>query len=310
MVEAQLRRRGIRDERVLRAMREIPREEFVPAELRVLAYRDEPVHIGYGQTISQPYMTALMAEVLELEGHETVLEVGSGSGYAAAVLGALADRVITVEIVPGLVGIARANLRRTRRDRNVTVVQGDGSIGHPPGAPYDAISVAAGAPEAPPQLVDQLNEAVTTSRSFGSPGNAAAASNGASPRSAGSSRCAAERAGIDAAAGRQGPPENRAQHHRWVAAGARRTAGRQSGDPVCDPRRDSPRARRQRQGQGAGDRAHAERLESYRVERGRPAGAVRQHRLAQGTGRGGVRAGRGYTFSMTFSSPASEVSVE
>jgi protein-L-isoaspartate(D-aspartate) O-methyltransferase len=158
MVEAQLRRRGIRDERVLRAMREIPREEFVPAELRVLAYRDEPVHIGYGQTISQPYMTALMAEVLELEGHETVLEVGSGSGYAAAVLGALADRVITVEIVPGLVGIARANLRRTRRDRNVTVVQGDGSIGHPPGAPYDAISVAAGAPEAPPQLVDQLND--------------------------------------------------------------------------------------------------------------------------------------------------------
>src|SRR3954468_21664370 len=123
MVEAQLRKRGIGDERVLRAMREIPREEFVPAELRVLAYRDDPVQIGYGQTISQPYMTALMAQVLELTGTETVLEVGSGCGYAAAVLGALAARVISVEIIPGLVGVARANLRRTRRDGNVTIVQ-------------------------------------------------------------------------------------------------------------------------------------------------------------------------------------------
>jgi len=158
MVEAQLRRRGIRDERVLRAMREIPREEFVPAELRVLAYRDEPIHIGYGQTISQPYMTALMAEVLELEGTETVLEVGSGCGYAAAVLGALATRVVTVEILPGLVGVARANLRRTGRDWNVAVVQGDGSVGYPEGAPYDAISVAAGAPEVPPQLLQQLSD--------------------------------------------------------------------------------------------------------------------------------------------------------
>jgi protein-L-isoaspartate(D-aspartate) O-methyltransferase len=157
MVDAQLRRRGIRDERVLRAMRQIPREEFVPAELRVLSYRDEPIHIGYGQTISQPYMTALMAEVLELDGTETVLEVGSGCGYAAAVLGTLAARVVTVEIIPGLAGAARANLRRTGRDWNVTVVQGDGSAGYPEGAPYDAISVAAGAPELPPQLLDQLS---------------------------------------------------------------------------------------------------------------------------------------------------------
>ena len=156
MVETQLRRRGIHDERVLCAMREIPREEFVPAEQRVLAYRDEPVHIGFGQTISQPYMTALMAEVLELEGTETVLEVGSGCGYAAAVLGALAARVVTVEIIPGLVQMARGNLRRTRRDGNITVVQGDGSAGYPEGAPYDAISVAAGAPELPAPLVDQL----------------------------------------------------------------------------------------------------------------------------------------------------------
>ena len=90
MVETQLRKRGIRDERVLQAMREIPREEFVPPEMRVLAYRDDPIQIGFGQTISQPYMTALMAEVLELRGDETVLEVGTGCGYAAAVLGALA----------------------------------------------------------------------------------------------------------------------------------------------------------------------------------------------------------------------------
>jgi len=158
MVEAQLRKRGIRDERVLRAMLEIPREEFVPRELRVLSYRDDPVQIGYGQTISQPYMTALMAEVLELTGTETVLEVGSGCGYAAAVLGTLASRVISVEIIPGLVELARGNLRRTRRDGNVIVVQGDGSMGYREGAPYDAISVAAGAPDVPASLIEQLND--------------------------------------------------------------------------------------------------------------------------------------------------------
>jgi len=156
MVEKQLRRRDIRDERVLHAMREIPREQFVPPELRIFAYRDEPVHIGYGQTISQPYMTALMAQELALRGDETVLEVGSGCGYAAAVLGALAARVITIEIVPGLVELARANLRRTLRDANVVVVQGDGSMGYADAAPYDAISVAAGAPETPQSLLDQL----------------------------------------------------------------------------------------------------------------------------------------------------------
>ena len=158
MVETQLRRRGIRDKRVLRAMQEIPREEFVPAELRVMSHRDEPLHIGYGQTISQPYMTALMAEVLELDGTETVLEVGSGCGYAAAVLGALAARVVTVEIVPGLVHMARSNLRRAMRDGNVTVAQGDGSVGYPESAPFDAISVAAGAPEVPMALIEQLSD--------------------------------------------------------------------------------------------------------------------------------------------------------
>src|SRR5215831_8739191 len=110
MVERQLRRRGIRDERVLRAMGQIPREDFVPTESRFMAYRDDPIHIGYGQTISQPYMTALMAECLALTGVETVLEVGSGCGYAAAVLGELAARIVSVEIVPGLVQMARTNL--------------------------------------------------------------------------------------------------------------------------------------------------------------------------------------------------------
>ena len=116
MVEMQLRRRGIHDEGVLRAMLEIPREEFVPAESRVMAYQDEPIHIGHGQTVSQPYMTALMAESLELTGAETVLEVGAGSGYAAAVLGAVAARVVTVEIIPALAQLALENLRRTGRD--------------------------------------------------------------------------------------------------------------------------------------------------------------------------------------------------
>src|SRR5689334_15764827 len=157
MVEKQLRRRGIHDPRVLQAMLEIPREEFVP-EFRLMAYQDAATPIGYGQTISQPYMTALMAQVLELRGDETVLEVGSGCGYAAAVLGAVAARVISVEIVPGLAALARANLRRTGRDVNVTIVDGDGSLGYPPGAPYDAISVAAGAPDVPQGLLDQLND--------------------------------------------------------------------------------------------------------------------------------------------------------
>jgi protein-L-isoaspartate(D-aspartate) O-methyltransferase len=158
MVEVQLRRRNIRDERVLRAIEEIPREEFVPADVRLFACQDDPIDIGYRQTISQPYMTALMAECLELEGTETVLEVGAGSGYAAAVLGALASRVITVEIIPGLAQLARENLRKTGRDRNVTVVLADGSVGYPELAPYDAISVAAGAPDIPIALLEQLKD--------------------------------------------------------------------------------------------------------------------------------------------------------
>ena len=158
MVETQLRRRGIQDPRVLRAMGEIPREEFVPPDLQHLAYQDDPIQIGYGQTISQPYMTALMAEVLELTGKETVLEVGTGSGYAAAVLGALAAQVVTIELIPALAASARKNLARAGRDQNVLVVCGDGSLGDPQLAPYDAISVAAGAPDVPHALLEQLND--------------------------------------------------------------------------------------------------------------------------------------------------------
>ena len=156
MVQTQLRRRGISDERVLAAMREIPREEFVPVDSRIVAYVDGPVDIGEGQTISQPYMTALMAQLLALEGTETVLEVGTGCGYAAAVLGKLAARVITAEILPGLAARARENLRRTGRDGNVAVIDGDGSLGYAALAPYDAISVAAGAPEIPGALLGQM----------------------------------------------------------------------------------------------------------------------------------------------------------
>jgi len=156
MVDRQLRKRGIRDPRVLEAMLAIPREEFVPPEFRVSSYQDEPLQIGHGQTISQPYMIALMAEVLELTGTETVLDVGSGSGYHAAVLGALAARVISIEIIPGLARLAEQNLRRTGRGDNITVVCGDGSQGWPEAAPYAGISVAAAAPDIPPPLLDEL----------------------------------------------------------------------------------------------------------------------------------------------------------
>jgi protein-L-isoaspartate(D-aspartate) O-methyltransferase len=158
MVERQLRKRGIRDRRVLAAMGAIPREEFVPLEMRVVSYKDEPVGIGYGQTISQPYMTALMAQELELRGSETVLEIGAGSGYAAAVLGALAERVVAVELVPGLAAMAERNLQKIGRGGNITVVCGDGSQGYPELAPYDGISVAAAAPDVPEGLLEQLAE--------------------------------------------------------------------------------------------------------------------------------------------------------
>ncbi len=158
MVERQLRRRGIRDPRVLSAMLRIPREEFVPAKFRDRAYDDEPLPIGHQQTITQPYMTAEMAELLNLRGTEKVLDVGSGSGYHAAVLGGLARTVISIERIPELADFARANLRRTGLDSNVTVRCGDGSLGIPEESPFDAISVAAGSPDVPPALIEQLGD--------------------------------------------------------------------------------------------------------------------------------------------------------
>jgi protein-L-isoaspartate(D-aspartate) O-methyltransferase len=158
MVDRQLRKRGIRDPRVLDVMLTIPREEFVTHEHRVCSYQDEPLSIGYGQSISQPYMIALMAELLELTGTETVLDVGGGSGYHAAVLGQLAARVISIEIIPALARQAEQNLSRTGLGGNVTVVCGDGSQGWRDAAPYAGISVAAAAPDIPEPLLAQLSD--------------------------------------------------------------------------------------------------------------------------------------------------------
>jgi protein-L-isoaspartate(D-aspartate) O-methyltransferase len=158
MVDRQLRKRGIGDRRVLDAMLAIPREEFVPHEIRVCSYQDEPLQIGYGQSISQPYMIALMVELLRLTGSETVLDVGGGSGYHAAVLGAVAARVISIEIVPALARQAEQNLARTGLGGNITVVRGDGSQGWPDRAPYGGISVAAAAPDIPEPLLAQLGD--------------------------------------------------------------------------------------------------------------------------------------------------------
>jgi protein-L-isoaspartate(D-aspartate) O-methyltransferase len=158
MLEKQLRRRGIRDERVLDAMSRIPREMFVPPEYRTRAYDDAPIPIGCGQTISQPYMTALMSSALELNGTERVLDVGTGSGYHAAVLSFLAGVVYSIEIIPELADLARRNLAEAGLLERVQVVTGDGSQGYLEAAPYDAISVAAGAPEAPSSLLDQLRD--------------------------------------------------------------------------------------------------------------------------------------------------------
>ena len=157
MISRHLRARGIHDPRLLEAVRRIPREQFIAPEWRDAAYRDEPAPIGHGQTISQPYMAAVMVQSLDLEGHENVLDVGSGSGYHAALLAALAARVVSIERIPELADLARLNLERAGVT-NVMVVTGDGSRGYAPAAPYDAISVAAAAPDVPPALYEQLND--------------------------------------------------------------------------------------------------------------------------------------------------------
>jgi protein-L-isoaspartate(D-aspartate) O-methyltransferase len=156
MVERQLRRRGIEDERVLAAMGEVPRERFVPEDVRGQAYRDGALRIGEGQTISQPWIVACMAALLELKGDERVLEVGTGSGYAAAVLSRLCREVVTIERYDSLAAAARQVLGELGYD-NVEVRVGDGTRGAPDRAPYGGISVTATAYEQPPQtLMDQL----------------------------------------------------------------------------------------------------------------------------------------------------------
>jgi protein-L-isoaspartate(D-aspartate) O-methyltransferase len=155
MVARQIRDRGIQSARVLAAMESVPRHLFVPPDQIASAYTDEPLPIGEGQTISQPFMVAAMAEALGLGGEERVLEIGAGSGYQAAVLSLLAREVIAVEAQPSLANSARERVARLGYT-NVRVEQGDGSLGWPSAAPYDAILVTAAAPSVPPPLVEQL----------------------------------------------------------------------------------------------------------------------------------------------------------
>ncbi len=157
MVDEQIERRGIQDDRVLAAMRKVERHCFLPDNLWESAYRDHPLPIGEEQTISQPYIVALMSESLRLVGDERVLEVGTGSGYQTAVLAELAKEVFTVEILPGLAERARSVLE-TLGYRNIHILIGDGRKGWPENALYDAILVAAAPREVPEALLEQLKE--------------------------------------------------------------------------------------------------------------------------------------------------------
>jgi len=157
MIETQIRRRGVSSPRVLEAIAAVPRHEFVPCKFRNDAYADKPLPIGEGQTISQPYMVAAMTEALELTGAEQVLEIGTGSGYQAAVLSLLVRQVITVESHTSLALAAQARLTNLGY-ANVHVHNGDGSAGFLDAAPYDAILVTAAAPEIPRVFASQLRE--------------------------------------------------------------------------------------------------------------------------------------------------------
>ncbi len=155
MVADQIEARGIADPRVLAAMREVPREQLVPEDMRASAYEDRPLPIGHGQTISQPYIVAEMSAQLELSGDERVLEIGTGSGYQAAILGELAREVYTIEIVEPLAERAAEDLERLGYE-NVHVRAGDGYKGWPEEAPFDAIIVTAAPDHVPQPLIDQL----------------------------------------------------------------------------------------------------------------------------------------------------------
>lgn len=157
MVQRQVERRGITTEAVLEAMRQVPRHEFVPQSQASHAYEDRPLPIGYGQTISQPYIVAYMTELVQPDPDGRVLEVGTGSGYQAAVLAEIVDQVYTVEIIPELAATAAQRLDRLGYDA-VTVKQADGYYGWEEHAPYDAIVVTAAAEHVPPPLIEQLKD--------------------------------------------------------------------------------------------------------------------------------------------------------
>lgn len=157
MVEEQIRRRGIRDERVLSVMEDVPRHLFIPKEIRHLAYTDEPLPIGEGQTISQPYIVAEMTAALRLSGTEKVLEIGTGSGYQTAILARLCRELVTIERLSSLSADAQRRLA-TLDIGNVTFLVGDGSLGTPEHAPFDRILSAAASPSVPAPWVSQLSE--------------------------------------------------------------------------------------------------------------------------------------------------------
>lgn len=155
MVRFQIEQRGISDQAVLKAMRTVPRHKLVPQKVVRKAYQDQPLPIGHGQTISQPYIVALMTELLKLDPADTVLEVGTGSGYQAAVLGEIVGTVVTVEIIGPLAEQAKQRLSQLGYD-DITVLHEDGYFGHVAAAPYDAIIVTAAATHIPPPLIAQL----------------------------------------------------------------------------------------------------------------------------------------------------------
>jgi protein-L-isoaspartate(D-aspartate) O-methyltransferase len=160
MVERQISARGIHDRRVLAALEEIPRHLFIPPPYDRAAYEDNPLPIGNGQTISQPYIVALMTDLLHLKVTDTVLEIGTGSGYQAAVLSRLVRRLTTIERISHVASLARKNLNALGIS-NAVVIVGDGTLGYPENAPYDGIIITAATPEVPQPLIEQLAEGGT-----------------------------------------------------------------------------------------------------------------------------------------------------
>jgi len=156
MVEHQIRSRGITNLRLLAAMREIPRHIFIPPPYDRSAYEDSPLPIGNGQTISQPYIVALMTELLDPQPEDHVLEIGAGSGYQAAILSMLVQHVTTIERIPAIADLARENIEKLGL-RNVSIIVGDGTRGYPERSPFDSIIITAATPEIPKPLIDQLD---------------------------------------------------------------------------------------------------------------------------------------------------------